>query len=1181
VADRAPPAPPSLTADLLTSGISGPIRAASGTRAVARRFTPLATPYPSVGPYQAVAQLVPTGAVDLLVAHKQSTAGFVRRALVKRVRRGVPDYAEGRQRLFEEAQALAFVEHPGVPALLDFAEDTEGTYLARELVDGSDLAQLTATLRARGEALPFELAAFVACEVARALHHAHTAETPDGRALALTHQGVCPAHVLIARAGHVRLIGFARSAARIGSLDPTSSATGRADLGFVAPEVLAGVSSSPASDVYASGVLLFELLTGRPCFKAKLVGDLLAKITKSELRLERLDDEGVPRELRRIVERACQLGPEYRFVSAADLANALDTWLIQANLHASAWMLAAFATQHGLIERAERWTREPVLVLSPSRRGVATLPPPPATPTPAPPEPPPSDPTLASGPVASEGPARDPYARPEPTAAPWRQPGQEQQHTDPVAIRPAQTAEEPATARSLASPSGAAAPPRASDELRRDLSLDAPSAGEPRPRSSVLPPPALAPDAPTRDVRRSNPPLDERSKADVPGARVGGEPSPAAGARRPDVVPPADAPASPRGVAPTADVPVAMRGVVHTADMPGPSRAVAPTADVPVAMRGVVPTADVPGPPRPEAPRDLQGTLRGSTPSDLTRDEALRRDDTPLLRGPPATGGVPRNIDVLPRAPLPSMSPLPVPSLAPPSMPAPAGEAPRPSMLPPPPVLLANAGRPTAPARPSALAVSDSDAVVASPGEPKRTSSLPPPPPPIVPPGLGRPTAPARPAAIAVSESAALAPSAITGRSGDGGSGVSPALSGAQSHGGSPSAAQTASLRAAAQAAELGPSGSRTTMPARPSALSTADPPTLPSGSRGAQVPRAPEFTLSESEALSPRTRTAPSIQVPSPDPADAPPTRPSAPPDAARAAPKASRPARVGGVLVGTGRGMAEAPPPARATAELTPDPSARHEFDVATTLPSTGSALVAPELDNFGAGDEPAEARTLPSVESPLRRKVEAPRVAAPRPNTEPEGPSSHSPVPPAGLSNKPSIPPWSGDLAATRGPDVVSRLVNLRATGTLELKAGSVWKKLALRDGRPQVLSSNVGLEGIGEQLVRSKLLTRFDLDKALRESPRGEDGLIERLLATQTLTATQLAPELGRNITEGLSDAFGWRQGTFDFTPGPAEAGVVDPGLDLAEWIQQRETKTGLRSSGPESSPSRTPPPAKKR
>jgi serine/threonine-protein kinase len=1127
---------------------------------VARRFTPLATPYPSVGPYQAVAQLVPTGAVDLLVAHKQSTAGFVRRALVKRVRRGVPDYAEGRQRLFEEAQALAFVEHPGVPALLDFAEDTEGTYLARELVDGSDLAQLTATLRARGEALPFELAAFVACEVARALHHAHTAETPDGRALALTHQGVCPAHVLISRAGHVRLIGFARSAARIGSLDPTSSATGRADLGFVAPEVLAGVSSSAASDVYGTGVLLFELLTGRPCFKAKLVGDLLAKITKNELRLERLDDEGVPRELRRIVERACQLGPEYRFVSAADLANALDTWLIQANLHASAWMLAAFATQHGLIERAERWTREPVLVLSPARRGVATLPPPPATPTPPPPEPPPSDPTSTRGP-ASAGPSGDPYGRPEPAAAPWRQAGQEQQHTDPVAIRPAHSAEEPATARSLASPARPATPPRGGD-ASRGVPVDAPSAGEPRARSSVLPPPALAPDAPTRDVRRSNPPLDERSTGEVP-----------------------------PGV-PTADVPVAMRGIVPTADMPGPPPGTAPTADVPVAMRGVVPTADVPGPPRgpvsgaprPEAPRDLQGTLRGSTPSELTRDEALRRDDTPLLRGPPLTS-IPRNIDVLPRGPLPSMSPLPVPSLAPPSMPAPAGEAVRPSALPPPPVLLANAGRPTAPARPSAMAVSDSDALVAAPGEPKRTSSLPPPPPPIVPPGLGRTSAPARPSVVAVSESAALAPATMASRNGDGGSGLSSTLAAAQAvagPGGQPSAAQTASLRAAAQAPELGPSSARTTMPARPSALTAADPPTLPSGSRSAQPPRAPEFTLSEAEALSPRNRTQPAIQVPSPsvDPAEAPPTRPSAPPDAARPAPKPNRPARVGGVLVGTGRGMAEAPPPARATAELASEPAPRHEFDVAATLPSTGSALVAPELDNFGAGDEPAEARTLPSVESPLRRKAEAPRVAAPRPNTEPEGPSSHSPVPPAGLSNKPSIPPWSGDLATTRGPDVVSRLVNLRATGTLELKAGSVWKKLALRDGRPQVLSSNVGLEGIGEQLVRGKLLTRFDLDKALRESPRGEDGLIERLLATQTLTAAQLAPELGRNITEGLSDAFGWRQGTFEFTPGPAEAGVVDPGLDLAEWIQQRETKTGLRSSGPESSPSRTPP-AKKR
>ena len=85
-----------------------------------------------------------------------------------------------RRVLLVNAPALALL---GVQpsALLDFAEDTEGTYLARELVDGSDLAQLTATLRARGEALPFELAAFVACEVARALQPGFEIERADQR----------------------------------------------------------------------------------------------------------------------------------------------------------------------------------------------------------------------------------------------------------------------------------------------------------------------------------------------------------------------------------------------------------------------------------------------------------------------------------------------------------------------------------------------------------------------------------------------------------------------------------------------------------------------------------------------------------------------------------------------------------------------------------------------------------------------------------------------------------------------------------------------------------------------------------------------------------------------------------------------------------------------------------------
>jgi hypothetical protein len=250
------------------------------------------------------------------------------------------------------------------------------------------------------------------------------------------------------------------------------------------------------------------------------------------------------------------------------------------------------------------------------------------------------------------------------------------------------------------------------------------------------------------------------------------------------------------------------------------------------------------------------------------------------------------------------------------------------------------------------------------------------------------------------------------------------------------------------------------------------------------------------------------------------------------------------------------------------------------APTLPSQGApnlAVRAPDAPPPIAAPvrpaplaPPPEERTAPSVRVPTSDATV--RAPAPRPPTEPEGPADRTRAHVMPDIAEEAAQAWSGELTSTRPLEVVARLAAAGATGVLELRAGSVWKRLTLIRGEGAEISSNIGLEGLGEQLVRAKLLQRQELDKALRESPRGEAGLAERLLTTHTLSREQLASELEKLVREALVDVFAWRQGVFAFVPQSLTVPVVHPRVDLAELVRREQSRA--RPSFPPPDPTRT-------
>ncbi|MEM7678283.1 MAG: serine/threonine-protein kinase, partial [Myxococcota bacterium] len=305
----------------------------------------------TVGDYQLVSRVGGGSMADLYIGRKVSQYGFVHRAIIKQVKRSRSDFRQLQGMLLDEARATACFDHPNLVKIYDVGETEHGLYLALEYVEGTDLRRVNQKLRTRKEALPFELACFIVSEVLRGVHHAHTAQGPDGQHLEIVHRDVNPSNILVANSGHVKLADFGVVRMRERIQPRTEPGLLKGKYAYLAPEYIAGEACSVQTDVYAAGIMLFELLSGRECFTGSSAYEVMWKIVNKGVPMYRLQREGVPEDLQRLVARATSMVPERRYASAQDMANALEAWLMRSQKHATPWVLSVFFHRHDLFRQ--------------------------------------------------------------------------------------------------------------------------------------------------------------------------------------------------------------------------------------------------------------------------------------------------------------------------------------------------------------------------------------------------------------------------------------------------------------------------------------------------------------------------------------------------------------------------------------------------------------------------------------------------------------------------------------------------------------------------------------------------------------------------------------------------------------------------------------------------------------
>lgn len=275
-----------------------------------------------VGRYDIIEKLGEGGMAEVFLARYEAMAGAVRKVVVKRMLPAVLSDEQTLALFISEARLTMQLSHGNLVQVFDFGE-TDGQYfLAMEYVDGLSLAQLLHTVKERGlPGVPAPIAVAIIIEVAKGLHFAHTRADERGAALRIIHRDVSPENVLVSYEGQVKVTDFGIARARLEGRQFTAPGIFRGKPDYAAPEQARAEAQTARVDVYATGLLLSELITGENPQEGRLV-----QVASEGVRLT-MRSPLVDSTLAAIIDAAIDPNPKTRMPSALELQHRLTEWL--------------------------------------------------------------------------------------------------------------------------------------------------------------------------------------------------------------------------------------------------------------------------------------------------------------------------------------------------------------------------------------------------------------------------------------------------------------------------------------------------------------------------------------------------------------------------------------------------------------------------------------------------------------------------------------------------------------------------------------------------------------------------------------------------------------------------------------------------------------------------------------
>ncbi len=311
-----------------------------------------------LGRYRLLRKIARGGMAEVFVGRSYGAHGFEKTVAVKRILSSFSEDPQFVRMMVDEAKISVLLTHPNIAQVLEFGEEDGRYFLVMEYVPGQSLSVLVKRLRAADERLGVLESCFVVVEALQGLHAAHIQTDPWGKPAGIIHRDVSPQNLLLSYDGHVKVIDFGIARAR-DRLEKTQVGTIKGKLRYLSPEMIDPQRFSKRGDfdhrvdVFAAGIILFELVAGRTLFTGADEIQVYDHITRGDI--PDLEAEGLcDAPLMRIIQRALERDPDQRFPSAEAFADELRAYLYRRDPAFTNKRLAAVLDRHFAEEKEQR-----------------------------------------------------------------------------------------------------------------------------------------------------------------------------------------------------------------------------------------------------------------------------------------------------------------------------------------------------------------------------------------------------------------------------------------------------------------------------------------------------------------------------------------------------------------------------------------------------------------------------------------------------------------------------------------------------------------------------------------------------------------------------------------------------------------------------------------------------------
>ena len=278
----------------------------------------------TVGRYEFLVPIAQGGMAAVWAARQRGSRGFSKTVAVKTMLPTISDDPRFEQMFLDEARIASRIRHPNIVEILDLGEQDDVLYLVMEWVDGEPLSLVRYTAVEEGP-FPLPIAVKILTDACAGLHAAHELLDEDGKTVGLVHRDISPQNILVGYDGVVKLVDFGVAKTAGPSAETTNVGQVKGKPPYMSPEQALGKPVDRRTDLFALGIVLYQLVTGRHPMRGETdVATLHNIVSNQPILPPGVFNSQFPIQLERVIMKALARDPDQRFQTARDFELALD-----------------------------------------------------------------------------------------------------------------------------------------------------------------------------------------------------------------------------------------------------------------------------------------------------------------------------------------------------------------------------------------------------------------------------------------------------------------------------------------------------------------------------------------------------------------------------------------------------------------------------------------------------------------------------------------------------------------------------------------------------------------------------------------------------------------------------------------------------------------------------------------